>query len=458
MKQLSCRLETEKVESFSDKTLKNWYQEVFMPIINVVQWDPYPNVFAWKFPETELNTNAQLIVREGQEAYFFSCGQAIGPFGPGRHVLNTSNYPVLSSIIKLGTGGVSPFSAEVWFISKAFKLDIKWGTLDPIQVEDPKYHIMLPVRSFGQYGLTVEDTGKFLIKMIGMVPAFVTKVLSDYFRGIILTQTKDLIAKYLVEKNISVLQMSAYLGDISKTIESKISESIAEYGVRVVNFSVNSISTDENDPAVKQLLKALSTKAEMDIVGYNYQQKRSFDTIETAAGNTGNGNMMNAGMGMAMGVGMGMPMGNMMGNMMGGMMNNVLPEPQTQKTCSGCGKSFNADALFCPYCGKKAGEVGCIVCDKCGKQSAAGSKFCSFCGDFFNLCAFCGCDNTEGSAVCRQCGKPMPTKCPACGTLVEIGAKFCNGCGKKMVQSCPACGQEVAPGVAFCSGCGTKLK
>ncbi|MBE6387527.1 MAG: SPFH domain-containing protein [Lentisphaerae bacterium] len=270
-----------------------------MAIIDVVTWDPAPGVFAWRFPNSELHTKTQLIVSEGQEAVLFNQGTAIGPFGPGRHVLDTANYPVLTSFVKIATGGITPFKAEVWFISKAFKLDVKWGTAGAIQVEDPQYHIILPVRAFGQYGITVEDSALFLSKMIGMVPAFVEKVLADYFKGIIITRAKDLIAKYLVDKQISVLLLSAHLNDISNTIERQVSEELAAYGVKIVNFTVNSISTDEQDPAVKKLRAAMAKKAEMDIIGYNYQQERSFDTLETAAGNSGNGGMMNAGMGLS---------------------------------------------------------------------------------------------------------------------------------------------------------------
>ena len=424
-----------------------------MAIIDVVQWEPYPNVYAWKFPNTELNTKTQLIVREGQEAFFFRSGQAIGPFGPGRHVLDTSNYPVLSSIIKLGTGGVTPFSAEVWFISKAFKLDIKWGTVTPVQVEDPKYHIMLPVRAFGQYGITVEDSGKFLMKMIGMVPAFVSNILSEYFKGVILTKTKDLIARCIVEKGISILQIGAHLNEISETVESLISTEMAEYGLRLVNFTVNSITTDEEDPAVMQLRKALATKAEMDIVGYNYQQKRSFDTMETAAGNTGNGGVMNAGMGMAMGVGMGMPMGNMMA----GMMNNMQTGSSALRNCSACGKSVNGDTAFCPHCGVSMAAATGHVCDKCGKTSPAEAKFCAFCGDVFNLCPACGADNSSDAAVCSKCGKMLPVKCPQCGVQISGGVKFCNNCGNKLTKVCAGCGKDLAPGMKFCDNCGQKV-
>ena len=421
-----------------------------MAIIDVVQWRPAPGVFAWRFPNSELNTKTQLIVTEGQEAVLFSQGQAIGPFGPGRHVLDTANYPVLTSIIKVVTGGVTPFPAEVWFISKAFNLNIKWGTSGAIQVEDPKYHIMLPVRAFGQYGLVVEDSAKFLIKMVGMIPAFVERTLSEYFRGIVGTMVKDIIAKHLVDKGISILQLSAHLSDISSAVEAQVAERLADYGVRLVNFMVNSVSTDENDEAVKRLRKALAEKAEMDIIGYNYQQKRSFDSIETAAGNQGNGNMMNVGMGMGMGVGMGVPMGNIMN----GMMSNI--NTASTVKCPSCGMAVNADSAFCSHCGKSTKKEEGITCDKCGKVSPPGTRFCAFCGDIFFCCPACGADNANDAAKCVKCGAALPKPCPKCNSSVPAGVKFCPSCGNKMVKCCPSCGTEVDPNCKFCPECGTK--
>lgn len=422
-----------------------------MAVIDVIQWEFAPGVFARKFQNSELNTKTQLIVREGQEAVLMNSGQAFGPFGPGKHVLNTSNYPFLSPIIKVAVFGASPFPAEVWFISKASKLDIKWGTAGAIQIEDPKYHIMLPVRAFGQYGLVVDDSVKFLIKMIGMVPAFAEKVLADYFKGIVITRAKDLIAKYLLEKNVSILKISAYLNEISDTIEKQIAEDLAEYGMKIVNFTVNSISTDETDEAVKQLRKALATKAEMDIIGYTYQQKRSFDTMESVAGNS-NGGVINAAVGMGMGMGMGVPMGNTMH----GMMSNI--DIENKKTCPNCGKSISENSAFCPFCGQSTVKEKGIVCDKCGKISAPGSKFCSACGDIFNCCPYCGCDNDVNVVVCVKCGKKLKKDlCPGCGVELTENSKFCSACGFKLQKPCSNCGKEVAPEVNFCPDCGNKI-
>lgn len=423
-----------------------------MAIIDVVKWNAAPGVFAWKFPSQELSAKTQLIVSESQEAVLIKEGNAVGPFGPGRHVLDSRNYPVLTSLVKVVTG-ISPFTAEVWFIQRAFKLDIKWGTLGAIQVEDPKYHIMLPVRAFGQYGIVVEDSRKFLLKLVGTLPAFVERTLNDYFRGIVVTQVKDLIGKSLIEKNISVLQMSAHLNELSRCVEDSVAAVMADYGLRIVHFTVNSISTDDNDPAVKKLRDALATKAEMEIVGYNYQQKRSFDTMEAAAGNTGAGGVMNAGIGMGVGMGMGVPMGGMMGGMMGQM------KFSSSKRCPSCKRDVDGDPAFCPHCGgsMKQSDDDMIICDKCGTRAPRGTKFCPNCGDVFFCCPECGADNPEDAAVCRKCGKPLPVKCPKCGESVRGGAKFCPNCGNKMTLSCGQCGADIQPGVKFCPNCGNKI-
>jgi membrane protease subunit (stomatin/prohibitin family) len=113
---------------------------------------------------------------------------------------------------------------------------------------------------------------------------------------------------------------------------------------------INSISADEADPSILQLKKALSKKAEMDIIGYSYVQERSFDALQAAAGNEGSaGALMGAGMGLGMGVGVGSPMGNAMAA--------IAKEinPSNAKHCINCGVAVPPEARFCPGCGTKIG-------------------------------------------------------------------------------------------------------
>ena len=376
-----------------------------MKLIDVVKWDGGPNVFAYRFPETELNTKAQLIVTESQEAVLLKEGQFYGPYGPGRHVLNTKNVPFLTpAMTAIFTGGRSPFTAEVWFVQKAIPLDLKWGTVTPIQIEDPRYHIMLPIRAFGQYGLQVVNAKKFLAKLTGRVAYFTTDILTSYFRGIIVTQVKDCIASCLNEKNISVLQISNLMVEISGNLEEKISVVMEEYGLRTMSFTVSSINTDDNDPAVKQLKSALAKKAEMNIIGYTYQQERSFDTMEAAAGNPGGGAVMNAGIGLGLGVAAGVPMGNAMT----GIVQNL--NTATVKKCPKCGAEVKEDAKFCPGCGNPM---------------------------------------TPPEA-------PAAAKCPKCGAACQNNIKFCPECGAKIRPNCRNCGVELNGNTKFCPECGAK--
>ena len=72
---------------------------------------------------------------------------------PEPHTLDTKNIPILNKIINLPFGGKSPFKAEVWYINKGYYLDIKWGTPTPIQIQDPKYGVFIPIRSNGAFGI-----------------------------------------------------------------------------------------------------------------------------------------------------------------------------------------------------------------------------------------------------------------------------------------------------------------
>lgn len=423
-----------------------------MAIVDVLKFNSDASIFAWKYPNSELATWSQLIVNEAQEAVFIKNGQIADVFGPGRYTLSTDNIPILQGLINLPFGKRSPFSAEVWFINRAFALDIKWGTTTPIQVQDPKYGVFVPLRAFGQFGIQIEDSRRFLTKLVGTMPFFNSKTLTDYFKGLYVTRVKDRISSCLVKSKISILEINSHLDEISHQLEEQLRGEFAEYGIRVASFYVNDISVPENDPAVKQLKSALAKRAEMDILGYNYQQERTFDTLNTAAGNQGTaGAVMGAGMGLGMGFGVGGAMGNAASGM-GGVMNTR----EEQKECPSCHASIGASLKFCPQCGAdttKKEESTKIACSVCGAALAKGAKFCPECGRKVNACSNCGADIPDGQDTCPSCGQRL---CPQCGKALAKNAKFCLECGCSLVKKCASCGAELADGAKFCPECGSK--
>lgn len=433
-----------------------------MAVIDLVKWNGNPNILAWKFPSEELSTWTQLIVNETQEAYVVKEGVYQGPFGAGRHTLSTENIPLLSSLIGIPFGGKSPFTAEVWYINRATNLDIRWGTPDPIQLQDPKYQIMIPVRAFGQYGIRIVDAKKFLLKLVGTLPGFDVSTLSEYFKGVFTTKIKTGIANAIIKNGQSVLEISTQLEILSDMLKESLAPEMEDYGVGLAQFNIHSINVPENDSAVITLKAALAKRTEMGLLGTNYQQQRSFDVLETAAGNEGTaGGVMGAGMGMGMGMAMGGPMGGAFAQLtpqiQAGMAQPTGEQPQA--ACPKCNAANAPGTRFCGSCGDAlamATEVKqpTMTCDKCNMIIPKGSRFCPNCADAVNACLACGEDNPTEAKQCRRCGKPMPVDCGNCKSVIPEGVKFCPECGTKTTPSCKKCGCDVSIGAKFCNNCG----
>jgi membrane protease subunit (stomatin/prohibitin family) len=285
-----------------------------MAVIDRVKWDGAPSVVAWKFPSEELSTWTQLIVNESQEAYLVKGGVYEGPFGAGRHTLSTENIPIIRAAMGLPFGGKTPFSAEVWFVNRVTKLDVKWGTATPIQLQDPQYSIMIPVRAYGQYGMQIVESKKFLQMLVGTLKTFDVENLSNYFRGKLIERISSEIAKVITRNKIPILQISSFLDSIAEQLKESLEHDFRNFGVSLQQLSVASINIPEDDVAVRSLKAALAKRAEMGIVGFSYQQERSFDVMHAAASNEGStqAGMMGAGLGLGLGVGAGVPMGSAM--------------------------------------------------------------------------------------------------------------------------------------------------
>lgn len=377
-----------------------------MALFNVIKYNGEPDVFAWKYPDEELGTWTQLVVSESQEAVLFKGGEALDVFKKGTHTLETANVPILNKIINLPFGGKSPFTAEVWYVNKASSLDIKWGTPSPIQIQDPKFGLFIPVRSNGIFGIKISDSKEFLTKMVGTLPSFDKPGLVKFFRGIYITKVKDAISTYLLKRQISVLEINAYIDELSQFLKEQLMPVMSDYGIELVSFYVNDVSVPEDDTAVKKLKDALAKKAEMNILGYNYQQERSFDTMEHVAGNPGSisAPFMSAGMGLGMGTGFG-------------------------NTLNTMAQSLNL------------GQESGAVCPNCHSVKRNDQRYCGTCGyDFAN-----------------PIGHNQSQNCPECGGIIPVNARFCPECGKNITIACSKCGATMNGKSNFCPECGEKF-
>lgn len=300
-----------------------------MALIDVVKIEMNDYELCKKFPSEDLRIGTQLVVYPTQIAFFVKGGVVCDEFTAGTYTLTTENIPILNKIVNLPFGGDSPFQAEVWFINLTTKLDMKWGTPSPIQLEDPKYEIIIPVRAYGTYGIRVLHPKSLLQMFIGNMRSFSAEKVHEYFKGQMLAHLNNAISSKMTEAKISILEINAHLLDMSLSCQGVINRVFEKYGMELVDFTFVSINIPQDDPSVIKLKEAKATAAGFKVTGRDlYQMERSFDVLQTAAGNEGNGGAM---MAMGAGLGVGTAMGQVAASNLNVSSHTPPPIPNEQK-------------------------------------------------------------------------------------------------------------------------------
>ena len=423
-----------------------------MALIDLVRWDPGRDsnnqpghqLFAWRFPETNLSTLTQLVVAESQEAVLFSKGQLIGKFGPGKHTLNTENLPLLRNLFGLPFGNKNPFSAEVWFVNKLVPLNIDWST-DGMMYHDPDYGTMVPLLAMGRYGLRVDDAERFLIKLVGTASAFGERELTNHFWGALVSKTKSVLLGHMQSQRIGIKSISAYLEPLSECLKASMIAFWEEFGFALTGFYITSIEVDSGSEAGARILDAMSRQSAQVIGGYTWQQSQTFEVADRAIASLqqGNGN----------GILGAMMMTGMMGG--GGLGGGALlqPTPMAGQGMPGASGQVGSGAAM---------PLRDVFCSNCAKKYQSNMKFCPHCGDPYTPCPRCGTDNDEKARRCVSCGTPLAqgSSCDLCGTPIPPGGSSCPKCTRPLggVPSCGRCGAIFNGHPAFCPQCGKKAE
>ena len=384
-----------------------------MALISRIKYDGPPEGgqrpwLVYKYPSDSLVLGSQLIVNKSQEAVFFKGGNALDVFGAGTHTLATANLPLLQKLVNLPFGGETPFTAEIYFINKVAKLDLKWGTPDPFQITEPRYQIIVNVRSFGQFGIKIADARNFVTQIVGALHGGEVsdhETISRYFKGLVVTKVKNTIAEMIVQQKVSLLDITAFLDSTSTACREKIAGEFDRFGIEVLNFFIESISIAEGDLA--RVKRILEDRAEFNLLGdERYTRKRSFDVLEKTAENEGAAGAL-AGAGVGLGLGLGAV------GATGGAMADVtrqlrMSPPESKARCPKCNSENPAEAKFCVGCGEKM-LVGKIVCPGCHVENQSGAKFCHSCGASLarRKCAKCSQENPPDAKFCDNCGNNL---------------------------------------------------
>lgn len=332
-----------------------------MALISVIKYEGDNSIFVWKHPKKDFNTLSQLIVHENQEAIFFKDGQALDLFTAGRYTLRTDNIPILRDLLLIPTGGRNPFHCEVYFVNKASHMAIRWGTDSQVQYMDPKYHFPLQIGLSGEMILSVSNSRKLLVKVVGTERILNQAILVNKFRSILMAKVKPYIAGSMQNAPYSIFEVDSHMDEFSEDLHQRLIPDFEEYGIELQKFMVTNVAKPEGEPAYEKYKsihirqysdiaeaqlrqqteiinaeteakktviesQALAKKREQE--GYTYQQERGFDVAEKVAENEAMGEFTNMGVGMGMMAGV----GGTVGGMVGGVMHDTLGSINDNKT------------------------------------------------------------------------------------------------------------------------------
>lgn len=414
-----------------------------MAIAEVIKFEGPQDALVWKFPVEDFNATSQLIVDETHEAILVVNGNAADLFTAGRRTLSVPNIPIARKLINIPTGGESPFPCKVFFINKVHQMDLLWGTQGPIALEDPLYDIFMHVMANGSMSISVDNSRKFILKMVGFRDNFSNDELISKFRGIISSHVKDCISKIMINGMLSYFMMNAHLFELSGVIKERLDVIFEEYGIKIQYFNIETIEVPEAD--YKKISEAKERRTSRMIEGYTWQEERQMMIAEKFAGNEGT--MGNVG---------GVVGGFMMGGAMGGSIIDIarnaldpekIPKENPPKDADGTHprpgqgpEKINVTEFFKPKEESAAEEPAADgeKCSKCGAALPPNAKFCLNCGERVQ--------HDNNMIVCPNCGKTVPK------------GKFCFECGYKfLTNTCPKCGATLPEGAKFCLKCGEKL-
>lgn len=339
-----------------------------MKIIDIIKYEGDNTTFVWKHPSEDFNTLSQLIVHESQEAILFLDGQALDLFGPGKHTLHTQNIPLLRHIINIPTDGESQFHCEVYFINKTEQMAVNWGMGNVNFLDPTNNNYAFKIGASGEMSLRINDSRKIITKLVGTETSLDQETIKKYFKVPITTHIKTMLPNILHERGVSIFEVEASLSELSDILKVHISEEMADYGIILEKFWINTVLKPENDPFYITLNRqrgekvTLVNQGEIDIqradykrrvniidhtgevqkkqmdidtqryeqeqLGYTYQQARGFDVMEKIAKNEGGGaDLRNAAMGIGMGFGVGGAFGDALTNISNNTMMSSLTDP-----------------------------------------------------------------------------------------------------------------------------------
>ena len=257
----------------------------------VWKWTPQGTGANSTKKENSIRCGSRLRVKDGEVAVFFYSQNdgTIQDFiaGPCAGVIDTVNFPILTSIIGSVFGGNSPFSAEIYFINLQKNNQIRFG-VPFFDVFDPRFHdFSVPFAVRGTITFNISDYKGFIKnnRLINFDLDSFGLQIRDVVRHYIKTFVTTVPAKY----NIPVLQLETRIAELNSWAKKQLELIFEEeFGVNLKRFDISAIEPDKESAGyielrnitARQQEKTISAQTEINIKNMYDTQRINAENLE----------------------------------------------------------------------------------------------------------------------------------------------------------------------------------
>ena len=381
----------------------------------------------------QISKSSRILVAPGQVAVIYDSGSVLDATAEeGVYNFDQSSSPsffagefgpVFKEMWQRFTYGGTPAKEQaVFFFNIKEILDNKFGTATPIPFQDWSHAIPnqmtgslspmgVNVRCYGKYTFKLDDVGVFMRIHAGTANIVKKHDITEQMRSEVIASFQNVLNEMGNSKHrVPVLELPSYTDEMKQVMDERVfDEPIRARGVKLVSFTVESVSLDD------------ASQAKIDRYEYSsnamMQQGKIIDVMGDAANNPGGAGNAFIGLGM-MNAGTGGMTGSVMQNAWNG---NGQGQQTYDPYNQGGGQAAAPQGVPCPKCGT---PITGKFCPECGTPAPAPKAAMK--------CPKCGAEST--GKFCPECGTPLvavgPKRCPKCGT--EVTGKFCPECGTPM--------------------------
>ena len=317
--------------------------------------DPGGTLIAARIPYSgtaDLYSGTTILVRPNQCVLFVYKGEVTDVLMEGTHKVETKNFPIITRLANWQFGFRIPLRCEILFFSNTIDTARRWGTAQPVIYDFPDYQ-GVPIRAFGLFNVVPRDPKLIYRTLIGNRTSYDITELERFVQG----QITELLPEALSVVE-SLQSLNKHQDNVSKKLQTKVNKILKGFGLEVIELQVMSLVPSQ------EVLKALDTKAAMNIVGDKqefllYKAANSLLESPQSEGLVGGGNSASND-----------PMQLMLGLMLGKnlissnfrekeqavfprMIKSKEKQTRDRSYCSSCGHVVAQNDKFCSSCGKK---------------------------------------------------------------------------------------------------------